>query len=67
MPQLDVITFVNQYVWIIGTVNVVVIIMLAVTLPSVKKLTQIRNITEEKDLDFRRKKDFEPLKRLVSF
>nr|BAR45997.1 ATPase subunit 8 [Aurelia sp. 3 sensu Dawson et al. (2005)] len=66
MPQLDVVTFINQYIWIIGTVSIVIIIMLSVILPSVKKLTQIRNVTEEGDLELKRERNFDSFKKLVS-
>nr|YP_009747479.1 ATP synthase F0 subunit 8 [Aurelia coerulea]QII89159.1 ATP synthase F0 subunit 8 [Aurelia coerulea] len=66
MPQLDVVTFVNQYVWIIGSVSVVVIIMLSVILPSIKKLTQIRGVTEEEIIESKEERDFTSFKKLIS-
>lgn len=67
MPQLDVVTFVNQYVWIIGIVSIMIVIMLSIILPSIKKLTQIRNITEEENMELGREKSFDSFKKLVSF
>nr|ADY15476.1 ATP synthetase subunit 8 [Aurelia aurita] len=66
MPQLDVVTFVNQYVWIIGSVSVVVIIMLSVILPSIKKLTQIRGVSEEEIIESKEERDFTSFKKLIS-
>nr|YP_009742865.1 ATP synthase F0 subunit 8 [Aurelia limbata]QID91286.1 ATPase subunit 8 [Aurelia limbata] len=66
MPQLDVVTFLNQYIWIIGSVSIVVIIMLSVILPSIKKLTQIRGVTEEEVIESKEEKDFNSFKKLIS-
>jgi hypothetical protein len=66
MPQLDIVTFVNQYIWIIGSVSVMVIIMLSVILPSIKKLTQIRGVVEEEVIELKTEKDFGSFKKLIS-
>jgi hypothetical protein len=67
MPQLDIVTFINQYIWVIGSVSIVVIVMLSVILPSIKKLTQIRGVVEEEVIESKKEKDFNSFKKLISF
>nr|YP_783952.1 ATP synthase F0 subunit 8 [Aurelia aurita]ABG56249.1 ATP synthase F0 subunit 8 [Aurelia aurita] len=67
MPQLDIVTFINQYIWVIGSVSIVVIVMLSVILPSIKKLTQIRGVVEEEVMESKKEKDFNSFKKLISF
>nr|WGM81677.1 ATP synthase F0 subunit 8 [Mastigias papua] len=65
MPQLDVVTFINQYVWIISSITVIVILTVTLLLPSVKKLIEIRINTSNDNYSFINKKKFSGLKKLM--
>lgn len=67
MPQLDIVTFVNQYMWIISSITGVIIITLILVLPSMKKLTEIREDNFEIEISLIREKDFVGLKRLIFY
>nr|AET13220.1 ATP synthase F0 subunit 8 [Rhizostoma pulmo] len=67
MPQLDVITFINQYIWMIGSVTAVVIVSIISLLPSIKKLIEIRDVSSMELLDYKRNKDFITFKKLMNF
>ena len=67
MPQLDVVTFINQYIWIIGSVTIMVIIMLSIVLPSVKSLMQIRTNTSVELVNKKRERSYSSFKKLINF
>nr|YP_004123267.1 ATP synthase F0 subunit 8 [Plakina jani]ADO51494.1 ATP synthase F0 subunit 8 [Plakina jani] len=45
MPQLDIVTFFKQYIWILIALFFVLTLLLIVILPSIKKGYKIRLIT----------------------
>nr|WOE91033.1 ATP synthase F0 subunit 8 [Phyllorhiza punctata] len=65
MPQLDVVTFINQYIWIISSITVFVVLAVILLLPSIKKLIEIRISTSNDDYSFVSNKKFSGLKKLM--
>ncbi|YP_009421325.1 ATP synthase F0 subunit 8 (mitochondrion) [Rhopilema esculentum] len=67
MPQLDVVTFINQYVWVIGSVSSIIIISIITILPSIKKLNEIRHITGDEVVSFKKKREYSTFKKLLNY
>ena len=65
MPQLDVVTFINQYIWIISSITVIVVLAVTLLLPSIKKLIEIRISTSNDNYSFVSNKKFSGLKKLM--
>ena len=67
MPQLDVATFINQYLWILGSITSIIILTTVMILPSIKKLIEARAINTNDDYSFMVEKSFSGLKKLLDY
>nr|YP_010982460.1 ATP synthase F0 subunit 8 [Phyllorhiza punctata]WOE91019.1 ATP synthase F0 subunit 8 [Phyllorhiza punctata] len=67
MPQLDVATFINQYLWILGSITSIIILTTVIILPSIKKLIEARAINANDDYLFVVEKKFPGLKKLLDY
>nr|YP_009421312.1 ATP synthase F0 subunit 8 [Nemopilema nomurai]ASR75155.1 ATP synthase F0 subunit 8 [Nemopilema nomurai] len=67
MPQLDIVTFVNQYFWIIGSVSIILIISIVSILPSIKKLNEVRSTVGEEEMSFKKIRKYEIFKKLINY
>ena len=67
MPQLDVATFINQYLWILGSITSIIILTTVIILPSIKKLIEARAINANDDYLFVVEKKFLGLKKLLDY
>lgn len=45
----------------------ILLIMLSIVLPSIKKLTQIRGVAEEEVINIKEERDFNSFKKLVNY
>nr|AER54627.1 ATP synthase F0 subunit 8 [Pelagia noctiluca] len=46
MPQLDFVTYLNQYLWAIGVLTTIVTIMVSTILPPIKRSLECRTFSE---------------------
>nr|YP_010310511.1 ATP synthase F0 subunit 8 [Acromitus flagellatus]UMY76046.1 ATP synthase F0 subunit 8 [Acromitus flagellatus] len=67
MPQLDVVTFVNQYLWAIGSLSFMVLISIVLIMPSMKQLIEIRDVTVAQEIFEKREKSYESLRKLLNY
>nr|WOE91050.1 ATP synthase F0 subunit 8 [Acromitus sp. 2 MKL-2023] len=67
MPQLDVVTFVNQYLWILGSITIIIILIAVIILPSIKKLIEVRTSNINDNYSFVVEKNFFGLKKLLDY
>lgn len=67
MPQLDVVTFVNQYVWLIGSITLSIILLVSLMLLNIKKLIEIRTNTSDENISFLIPKEFNGLKEFIHY
>nr|AET13206.1 ATP synthase F0 subunit 8 [Catostylus mosaicus] len=66
MPQLDVVTFINQYVWTITAITIMAIVVILLIIPSIKMLIEIRNINADEHISYKEKKEFIGFKKLIN-
>ncbi len=65
MPQLDVVTFINQYVWIIGSITALTVLLVVLIIPKIKKLVEIRVNNFNEDISFVSTRQFLGFKKLL--
>nr|YP_009746379.1 ATP synthase F0 subunit 8 [Chrysaora pacifica]QIH96588.1 ATP synthase F0 subunit 8 [Chrysaora pacifica] len=65
MPQLDFITYLNQYMWTIGVLSFCVVIMCATLLPNIKYGLESRSV-EFVSFNYKREHEFIVFKKLLS-
>nr|YP_004940464.1 ATP synthase F0 subunit 8 [Cassiopea xamachana]AER54473.1 ATP synthase F0 subunit 8 [Cassiopea xamachana] len=65
MPQLDVVTFINQYVWLVGSMVLLIIILVSLVLPNTKKLMEARINISEENVSFLVNKEYRGLRKLI--
>nr|WOE91065.1 ATP synthase F0 subunit 8 [Cassiopea sp. MKL-2023] len=67
MPQLDVVTFINQYIWLIGSISISIVLVLIIILPNIKKLLEIRVNVSDDNVSFLNNKEYKSLKKLIYY
>nr|YP_010317606.1 ATP synthase F0 subunit 8 [Catostylus townsendi]UNB15550.1 ATP synthase F0 subunit 8 [Catostylus townsendi] len=67
MPQLDVVTFINQYIWTISSITIMVVIVMLLIIPSIKMLIEIRNVNVDESVSYTEKKEFISFKKLINY
>nr|WOE91005.1 ATP synthase F0 subunit 8 [Acromitus sp. 1 MKL-2023] len=67
MPQLDVVTFINQYLWAVGSLSFMILISIVLIMPSMKQLIEIRDVTVAQEIFEKREKSYESLKKLLNY
>nr|AER54444.1 ATP synthase F0 subunit 8 [Cassiopea andromeda] len=65
MPQLDVITFINQYIWLIGSMTLLIVMLVSLVLPNTKKLMEARVNVSEENISFLVNKEYKGLRKLI--
>uniref|UniRef100_A0AAU6W684 ATP synthase F0 subunit 8 n=1 Tax=Cephea cephea TaxID=880218 RepID=A0AAU6W684_9CNID len=66
MPQLDVITFINQYLWIIGSITALVVLLTVLIIPKIKTLVEIRISNSSENISFVSSKQFSGFKKILT-